>query len=504
LAGEPLVEAECVTKTYPGGVVANDCVSLSIFPGEVLGLLGENGAGKTTFVSILAGILQPDSGVIRVHGRPARFSSPRDAVRAGIALVPQNPMLVEAFTVAENLLLAARLAGRRLTLSGARRLVASLSERYGLPVDPDARVWRLSMGERQRAEIVKALALGAELLLLDEPTTHLSPPEARSLLRLVRRLASEGRSVVLITHRLGEVLGVADRIAVMRSGRLVGVVGGREATREKLLALMFGERLAPGGAEAGPERRPGPAVLEVRDLWVRGEHGEWSVRGVSFELRGGEVVGVAGVAGNGQRELVEALVGLRRPQRGSIRIAGVEVAGSGPAARGRLGVAVVPEQRLGWALVPGKSIVFNTAVGFYASPRGPYRGAVVDWGEARRVSREIVERMAVKTPGLDAPVEAMSGGNMQRYIVGRELAKEPRLLLAMNPTSGLDYNASKMVDRMLVEAAAGGAAVLVVSEDLEELLSISDRIMVMNKGRLVYEAGRPFDPEKIASAMVEE
>jgi len=502
----PIVEAECVTKVYPGGVVANDCVSLAIYSGEVLGLLGENGAGKTTFVSILAGVLEPDSGVIRVKGRPVRFRLPRDALRNGIALVPQNPMLVDAFTVAENVMLAARLAGLRIGLGEARERVRELSERYGLLVDPDARVWGLSMGERQRAEIVKALAVDASVLLLDEPTAHLSPPEAEALLRLSRRLASEGRSVVLITHRLREVLGVADRIAVMRSGRLVGVVEASEASREKLLEMMFGERLAkqPLSEPRRSRAAAGGVVLEVKGLWVLGDHGEWSVKGVDLSIRAGEVVGIAGVAGNGQRELLEALVGIRRVARGTIRFAGIDVTGKGPGARGRLGMAVVPEQRLGWALVPSKDLVFNVALGFYSSPRGPYRGVVVDWGGARRIAEKIVETMKVKTPGLDAPVEAMSGGNMQRFIVGREVLKKPRLLLAMNPTSGLDYAAAKAVDKILVDVASAGAAVLVISEDLEELLNVADRILVMNKGRIVYEAERPFDVEKIAAAMVEE
>ena len=497
---EPLVELRGITKTYPGGVVANDNISLTIYRGEVLALLGENGAGKTTLVSILAGHLEPDSGEIRVNGRPARFRSPRDAVRAGIVLVPQHPMLIEQFTVLENIALAARLAGVHRSPRSVRKALRGVAEEYGLEVDPDARVWRLSMGERQKAEIAKALVLGARLLLLDEPTTHLAPRESERLLETSRRLAEAGRSVVLITHKLREALEAADRIAVMRKGRLVAVLSRAEASPDKLLNLMFGDRRV--AAESFPPRQPGSTVLRVDNLRVADEHGVETVKGVSLEVRAGEVVGVAGVAGNGQRELFEALIGLRRPVAGRIILQGRDVTGSGPPERGRLGVAVIPEERLGWALVPGKSLVFNTALGMYSSERGPYRGALVSWEEARATTERIIKSMNVKAPGPDAPPEALSGGNMQRYIVGRELEKRPSLILAMNPTSGLDVAAARFVHELLDRSARrGGAGVLVFSEDLDELMILADRILVMSRGRIVYSAGRPFDVMRIAEAM---
>ncbi len=496
----PILSLRGITKVYPGGVVANDNVSLDIYPGEVLALLGENGAGKTTLVSIIAGLRQPDSGEILVDGRPVRIQSPRDAARLGIALVPQHPLLVENFTVAENVLLAARLAGMKVGLGDVRRGLRAVSEKYGLHVDPDARVWRLSMGERQRAEIARALYLGARILLLDEPTTHLTPVESEKLVSIMRELAESGKSVVFITHKLEEALAAADRIAVMRRGRLVAVLPRSEASPEKLLELMFGGRVAVL-EKSYPRRSPAEPVLEASGLVVRDEYGVVVVRGVDLRLRGGEVLGVAGVAGNGQRELFEALIGIRKVEAGRILVMGVDVTGLPAAARAALGMAVIPEERLGWALVPGRSLVFNTALGMYSSPRGPYRGVLVDWAAARETTRMIVEKMSVKTPSIEAPPEALSGGNMQRYIVGRELAKEPRILLAMNPTSGLDASATRFVRDLLDDAARKGVGVLLFSEDLDELLELSDRIVVMSRGRIVYEAERPFDKAEIARHM---
>jgi len=499
---QPLLSLRSITKVYPGGIIANDNVSLDIYQGEVLALLGENGAGKTTLVSIIAGVQQPTSGEVLYCGEKVRFRSPRDAAESGIVLVPQNPRLVDAFTVAENIALVARLAGKEFRLHEVKELIRSLGERYGLSVDPDARVWRLSMGEKQRVEILKALILDARLILLDEPTTHLSPMEANKLLDLVVRLAREGHSIVLITHRLREVMKSADRIAVMRRGRLVGVLRREEASQDKLLHLMFGERIPVARVERR-RRSSRERVLVVENIWVWGEHGVLAVKGVNVVVHRYEIVGIAGVAGNGQREFFEALIGLRKPHRGRILVGNVDVTKAPPSVRGRLGVAVIPEERLGWALVPGKSLVFNTALGLYSTRRGPFHGFIVDWRQARELSEEIVKQMNVKVSSIDAPVESMSGGNMQRFIIGRELAKQPTLVLAMNPTSGLDVDAAEKVRSLLAEAADSGAGVLLISEDLDELLEIADRIVVMSKGRAALTAEKPFDVEKIAAAMTE-
>ncbi|ABM79973.1 ABC transporter ATP-binding protein [Hyperthermus butylicus] len=497
----PVLSLHGIVKVYPGGVVANDHVDLDLYPGEVLALLGENGAGKSTLVSIIAGLQRPDHGRIIYRGSEVQFGSPRDAVRAGIVLVPQHPRLIEAFTVAENVMLAVRLAGRKLSRSEVVSRLQQLAEKYGLHVDPDKPVRELTMGERQRAEILKALLLDAQVLLLDEPTTHLSPLEARQLLGLARRLAGEGRSVVLITHRIPEALEAADRIAVMRRGKLVTVMPRSEATPAKLLQLMFGE--APR-MEVKRSAKPGSReVLVVRDVWISEPGRGYVVKAAAFSVRSGEIYGIAGVAGNGQRELFEAIIGLRIPVRGSIIIDGVDVTRRGAGARARLGTAVIPEERLGWALVPGKSLVFNTVLGFYSCGTSLFRGLVVLWSRARRLTEKIVEDMEVKTPGLDASVEALSGGNMQRFILGRELAKKPRLIVAMNPTAGLDFDATRRVRRLIARAADEGAAVLLVSEDLEELFELADRIAVMSAGRIVCECSKPFNYKHIVSAMAQ-
>lgn len=503
----PLLSLRNITKIYPGGVVANKDVSLDIYPGEVLALLGENGAGKTTLVSIAAGLIKPTKGQILVRGELVVFNSPRDAMRKGIALIPQNPMLIDNFTVLENLVLVSRLAGKSHGTRFVRKRLEDIEKKYGLSVDPNAYVWSLSFGERQRAEILKALLIDASIVLLDEPTTHLSPIEVDKLLLLTRQLADEGRGVVFITHRLSEALKAADRIAVMRRGELVAVVSRKNAHVDQLLSYMFGEKRIRRLTEIVKRRRSLPrevrkdVVLRVDDLWVRGPHGEFSVRGISLGLRGAEILGVAGIAGNGQRELFEALIGIRKPSKGGIIICGVDVTSQGGSARGRLGVGIIPEDRLGWALVPGKSLVFNTVLGLYSSPKAPIRFSLVDWRTAHKIARDIIRSLEVKAPGPDANAESLSGGNMQRFIVGRELYKSPCLLLAMNPTSGLDVEAAERIRDLLLKEAARGAGILLISEDLDELVEVSDRIVVMSRGRIVYEARRPFSIDKIAEAM---
>jgi simple sugar transport system ATP-binding protein len=497
-----LLRVEDLWKIYPTGVVANRGVTLEMRSGEVLALLGENGAGKTTLVSIVAGYQRPTRGAMYVNGARYEPRSPRDAMNAGIVMVPQHPRLVESFTVYENIGLALRSTGRKLGRREVRKLVTDIASRYGITLEPEAPVASLSMGEKQRVELVKALALNPWLLLLDEPSTHYSPTEVEWLVKLCRSLAAEGRGVVYITHRIREALAVADRIAVMRDGRVVGVVEAGEASIDLLLELMFGEKVDPEKLKVRSQASPGDrVVLEVDDLWVRGVHGDWAVRGVSFSVYEGEIVGIAGIAGNGQRELFEALVGLRRPERGSIRVLGVDVTSQSAYVRVKLGAAIVPEERLGWGLVPRRSIVYNTALGMRHRLLLLSRRGFMDWRMARRLAESVVRYMEVDARSVDEPVDALSGGNMQRLMVGREIARRPRLLLAMNPTSGLDAIAAERVRGELVKLASKGTAILLISEDLDELLEVSNRVLVMSRGRVVAEFERPFDPREVAAAM---
>ncbi len=498
-AGVEALSVRNVWKTYPGGVVANRDVSLEVRRGEVVALLGENGAGKTTLVSIIAGLVRPDKGEIRVYGERLVPGSVRDAVAKGVALVPQHPKLIDSYTVEENIGLYLWSMGLPVPRDLGAYLETLMEEnRFRVPFD--RKVYSLSFGEKQKAELLKALASKPRVLLVDEATTHLSPREFEDFALLFRRLARRGVSVLFITHKLREALSVANRIAVMRHGRLVAVVDAQRTSREQLLRYMFGEDYSPrrvaGGSGAASERSP--VVLRVEGLYVRDDYGRMTVRNASLVLRRGEVVGVAGVAGNGQRELFEAILGLRRPVKGRITVLGLDVTRKGAWARARLGVGVVPEERLGWGLVPGKSILFNTAFPLAAGNGGVW----VDWAKWRRVAERVVEEYGVKARSVDTRVDELSGGNMQKLVLGRELgAKQPSLVLAMNPTSGLDARTAETVLALIASVARRGTGVLLFSEDLDELVEVSTRILVMSRGRIVGEYTPPYSVAEIGEAM---
>ncbi len=481
-AQEPLVKMEGITKRFPG-VVANDNVDFELLPGEVHALLGENGAGKTTLMNILYGLYRPDEGRILLRGREVRIRSPRDAIKLGIGMVHQHFRLVPTLTVAENIALALEEAGFLFPARKVEARIAEVAEQYGLKVDPGARVWQLSAGEKQRVEILKLLVRDARVLILDEPTAVLTPRERDDLFKTLRKFAYEGRGIIFITHKLDEVFKVADRVTVLRKGRVVASGLPVEAVSPAELArLMVGRELKPRA-----EKRfgaPGGVVLEVRGLCALSDRGMMAVKDVSFEVREGEIFGIAGVAGNGQRELVEAIVGLRKPVKGRVLIGGRDVTGKPPAELAKLGVAYIPEDRARYGVVPDLSVAENLILKVYRRPpfkRGPFLNTqfIKEWSE------KLVAEYGITTPGVDAPAGSLSGGNVQRLVLARELSMRPKLVVASHPTHGLDVAATEYIRFLLLEQREKGMGILLVSEDLDEILELSDRIAVMHEGRLV-------------------
>ena len=478
----PLVELRGIVKTFPG-VVANAGIDLAIGPGEVVALLGENGAGKSTLMSVLAGLYRPDAGTIHLEGTPVEFRSPRDAIAAGIGMVHQHFRLIDAFTVTENILLGWHTPRFRLNTRAEADRVEQMAFRHGLGVDPHARIWQLSVGERQRVEILKMLYRDARVLILDEPTAVLTPQEVDLLFAAIRRIAGEGRAVVFISHKLDEVLAIADRIVVLRGGRVVGTARPSEVTPRALARMMVGHEVDAGPRPAG---EPGAGVLALDGVRALGDRGHLALQVDHFELRAGEIAGIAGVAGNGQRELAEVIAGLRPTTGGRLLLHGRDIAALTPRARWARGIAYIPEDRVGEGLIPSFSITENAALRDYAAPplsRGPF----FIRREARAKAAAIIERFHVRAPDADVQVRTLSGGNQQRLLVGRETAATPRILVAMHATRGLDVDATAAVHKIFLDLRAAGVAVVLISESLDELFALSDRVVVMHRGRVVGE-----------------
>jgi ABC-type uncharacterized transport system ATPase subunit len=481
-APAPAIAAIKITKRFPG-VVANDHVDFSARPGEVHALLGENGAGKTTLSHILTGLYRPDEGEIHLFGEPVSFASPRDAIDAGVCMVHQHFRLVERFTVAENLVLGDRRgAGRRFLIDprAVEGQVRELGECYRLPVDPHARVWQLSVGEQQRVEILNALYQNARVLLLDEPTAVLTPDEADTLFATLRQIAAEGRTVIFISHKLHEVKAVSDRVTVLRNGSLVETVETEDATPQSLTALMVGHELEMVTRTPRSSVRE-ETVLEVADLWADGDRGLPAVKGVSLQIRAGEIVALAGVAGNGQRELAEAITGLRFHTRGEVRLGGKALQNGDPRAAFDTGIRYVPEDRLGTGVSPSLSITWNLALRAY---RKLARGPLLPLRRMRRDAEEAIGHYDIRASSPDMEAANLSGGNLQKLVIAREFSGEVKLLVAASPTRGLDVTAVENVHEHLLQAADGGAAVLLISEDLDEILALNDRVVVMYEGKL--------------------
>jgi len=476
-----------ITKRFPG-VVANDSVDFEAAVGEVHALLGENGAGKSTLSNILTGLYRPDEGEIVLHGTPVTFHSPRDALDAGICMVHQHFRLVAPFTVAENVILGDhRGEGRKFVVHprAIERRVAELGERYRIAVDPRARIWQLSLGEQQRVEILKALYREARVLILDEPTAVLTPQEAESLFETLRVMADEGRTIVFISHKLHEVKAVSDRVTVLRAGKTVATVATAGATQQSLAELMVGREIA-AVERAQRTAKPGEPALEVADLWAAGDRGHETLRGVSLSVRAGEILAIAGVAGNGQRELAETVTGMRRATRGTIAVGGRRLRGGDAREAIRAGVAHVPEDRLHTGVAPSLSIASNVVLKSYR--RGTLaNGPLLRLRRIRELAVRLIDRYDVRGGGPDLPARQLSGGNLQKVVLAREFEGEPRVLVVASPTRGLDVSAIETVHGYLRGAAADGVAILLISEDLDEIRLLADRVAVMYEGTIVGE-----------------
>jgi simple sugar transport system ATP-binding protein len=495
----PVLAARGITKYYPG-VLALDRVDLEVAEGEVHAVLGQNGAGKTTLMNILFGLVRPDAGELYVRGRRVRFRSPHDALAQGIGMVHQTRKLVPAHTVLENLVLGHPRARGRLDLRAARRELEDLAARYGIHVELGARVWQLSEGEKQWVEILKALYAGARILILDEPTSALTPPEVQVLLRALRNLVEgHGVTVILVTHKLPVVRAVAQTVTVLRAGRVAARAAVREVSDPELVQHMVGTEVTSAAAPASASR--GPAVLEVEDLSAYNDKGTLSLRGVSFTVHEGEILAVAGVTGNGQEELAHVLAGLRPAASGRIRLAGRDVTHQPPLERWRLGLGYVPAERAELATVPALSLVDNVALNYHFDPAYTPRG-LVDRRRLERLTRHILATFRVKAPHPYVRAHQLSGGNLQKLVLGRVLSRQPRLLVAHLPTQGLDVEAASFVRSRLVELKTRGAGVLLISEDLDEIFEVSDRVGALYEGRFVDIVPRDqADPETVGSWM---
>ena len=483
-----------IEKQFPG-VIACAGADLRVRPGTIHALLGENGAGKTTMVNVLAGVYRPEGGEVWVNGQRRAFRSPADAIAAGVGMVYQEFRLVPSLTVAENIVLGS--APPLLREAEIEQRVAELSATYGMAADPGRPVWQLSMGERQRVEILKALWRNASVLVMDEPTAVLTPGEAAELGATLRAMAQEGRSVIYISHKLDQVVAFCDEATVLRHGKTVATVDDLEDVDLSVLAEMMVGTSEGGYVDRPPTGQIGPEALCLRGISALGDRGLPALSDIDMTVHSGEIVGIVGVSGNGQKELAEVITGLRMPTEGQVVVKGQDATAASPGDRYQMGLAYVPEDRLGVGLAPKMSVVDNAVVRSYRSQR---RGMFLSASKCVEFCRGLVERFAVRVGRLNDPIAGLSGGNLQRLLLGRELAEQPTVLVAAQPSRGLDVQGVAAIQGHLVDQRAQGVGVLLISEDLDELLALSDRLLVMFEGRIVGEYGPDVTPRTILGA----
>ncbi len=477
---KPILEMRGICKSFPG-VKANENVDFAVYPGEIHALLGENGAGKSTLMNILTGIYKPDDGKIYYKGEVCALKSPKAAVQLGIGMVHQHFRLVETLTVSENVYLGTKECKNLLKLEDMHQHVRHCSDEFGLEVDPRAKIWQLSIGEQQRVEIVKLLFRGAEILILDEPTAVLTPQESVALFATLRRMAEANKAVVVISHKMNEVMANADRITVLRDGQSVATLLREETDEAQLTHLMVGREL--GKIEPKSDTVQGDVILKMEGVRAKNNKGIYALDGLDLEVRAGEILGIAGVAGNGQKELTEAIVGLRKKQAGTVTLCGENITKKSAYSIHKMGVAFVPEDRHGMGLVPGLSAVDNVMLRDYDTEASSRKGLVLSRKVTQRTAK-LIEDHHIKCAGLHKPVRLMSGGNMQKLLLAREISGETKLLITAYPVRGLDIGATNDVHKIIESQRDKGAAVLFIAEDLEELFQLSDRIAVLYKGRI--------------------
>ena len=485
MSDEPLaVDMRGITKQFPG-VLANNHVDFSVRPGEIHALVGENGAGKSTLMNILYGLFPPDSGEIHINGKQAHIGGPRDAIALGIGMVHQHFMLIPVFSVGENIMLGREpVTGPDFYDRGrARTAINELAKRYGLALNPDARMGDLPVGLQQRAEIVKVLYRGASILILDEPTGVLTPQETKELFVVLRDLVKSGKTIIFISHKLKEVLEISDRITVMRRGKVVGHLTTKQTNEEEIATMMVGREVLLR-VDKKPAK-PGAVVMQVENISANTDRGVPALNGVSFELRQGEILGIAGVEGNGQSELMEVLAGTRHVTGGRVLLGGRDITTYDARTERDAGVAFIPEDRRGTGLVLSFSIAENSILGRERSPTFSWNEFVLKLVAIKEWARRLVKEFDIRTPSIDVAARNLSGGNQQKVIVAREMGSKPKVLLAAQPTRGVDIGAIEFIHRRIVQERDEGTAVLLVSAELDEVRSLSDRIAVMYEGRIV-------------------